>query len=1113
MDTWTENYTGLILKIDEFIRKYYLNKIVRGSLYLLAALLTGFICVTLIEYYGNFSPFIRAVLFYGFISLQLGVFVFYLSGPILAYFRLGRRIDHHQASSIIGKHFPEVRDKLLNTLQLRELAERSPGSAAIIESAINQKIAELKPIPFQSAVRLQENRKYLRYALPPLIVIILIGITAPYILSEGSERIIHYKKPFIKKAPFRFVMMNRDRTALQGEDYTVELKLVGDEVPEVVYIEDGVNTFEIEKENVVRFRHTFKNMQKSKVIRFLGGEFFSAPFAIEVRQRPALIAAEVDIVYPAYLKRKNEKTKNLNDLTVPAGTRLAYRLSTRHTRNLRVYDENGRTLPAQLTSDSSYLFRFAALRSTSLKFVADNEAKKAVTDDEGLLSFRINVIPDEVPSVRIVERKDSLNGQTAFFIGQINDDHGFSDLSLKYQIRDGSKSGSLQSRSIPLDRNAVQQSFFHAVTTSDFQLKPGQELEFYFEVRDNDAVNGFKVSRTELMRLNRPSRMEASKLAENAYDQAEQKLKTAISMASEIEREAKKLNRDLVAETSLSFSQKKQLSELVEKHKDLEKLIRETKEESEKSRQNKEDLYADSKHDLEKQLQLEKLLDQALDDETKAMLRNLEEMLRENKKMGAQQEISSMQSNSRTLQKELDRILELYKQLEFEQSLSQTIDQLKSATSAQKKLAAALSQPSTDNQPSLRNQQAISQEFSEIGKRLEALEKKNKELERSHSLESSVKNRQEISKAHDESRQALQNGNNNRAQRSMQEAASKMDELVARLEKSRDNSQSSERMVSLKSVNQILNDLLKSSFDQEKLLLATRSSRTGDPLLATYTRTQMQIKDNMKTITDSLYSLSRSVPQIESTVNMEAGSAANNIASAIEDLAERRFSEADRHQQNAMTSMNNLALLLGEVRDQLEKAMKNASGKGKGQQQTLSQMIGQQNELNKNMQKMREQLKQNSSQSGKQMGTSAVSEKMAQMAREQSLIRHALQDFNRQIKRDGVKDIGHLEKLAKDMEQTETDLVNKRIQLETMNRQQDILARLLQADKSDREREMDDKRESRHGLEVAPAAIPLLQQLRKIKARETDYLRTIPPNLNSFYQLKVGDYFRSLTSK
>jgi hypothetical protein len=121
-----ENYKYLIEKIDGFIRKYYLNRIIKGSIFMAATLFAAYILITLAEYYGHFDPLIRTILFYSFILSNLFILVTYIALPLLAYFRLGQTISHEQASDIIGDHFHPVKDKLLNTLQLKKLSDVSP---------------------------------------------------------------------------------------------------------------------------------------------------------------------------------------------------------------------------------------------------------------------------------------------------------------------------------------------------------------------------------------------------------------------------------------------------------------------------------------------------------------------------------------------------------------------------------------------------------------------------------------------------------------------------------------------------------------------------------------------------------------------------------------------------------------------------------------------------------------------------------------------------------------------------------------------------------------------------------------------------------------------------
>jgi hypothetical protein len=76
---------------------------------------------------------------------------------------MGKIISHEEAADIVGKHFGNVQDKLLNVLQLQQ-NKASVHSDALLNASINQRISELKPVPFTSAIDLSENKKHLKYA-------------------------------------------------------------------------------------------------------------------------------------------------------------------------------------------------------------------------------------------------------------------------------------------------------------------------------------------------------------------------------------------------------------------------------------------------------------------------------------------------------------------------------------------------------------------------------------------------------------------------------------------------------------------------------------------------------------------------------------------------------------------------------------------------------------------------------------------------------------------------------------------------------------------------------------------------------------------------------------
>ena len=136
-----------------------------------------------------------------------------------------------------------------------------------------------------------------------------------------------------------------------------------------------------------------------------------------------------------------------------------------------------------------------------------------------------------------------------------------------------------------------------------------------------------------------------------------------------------------------------------------------------------------------------------------------------------------------------------------------------------------------------------------------------------------------------------------------------------------------------------------------------------------------------------------------------------------------------------------------------------------------------------------------------------MSQDLAKAAAQQQAIRQALQKLGQELNKDGSGNGKELQKIAEEMEKNEDDLVNKRLTIETLKRQQDILTRLLESEKAERERDQDNKRESHENkMEDFSNQKQFLEYKRK-KEKEVELLRTVPPALTPYYKQKVNQYF------
>ncbi|MBB2150170.1 DUF4175 family protein [Pedobacter gandavensis] len=1097
------NYELLISKVNEFTQKFYLNKLLRGSIYAATFLLALYLVLFLLVYYTQPGVSIKTFLFFSSIALSILVIVFWVVKPALSYFKLSKNLSIEQAATLIGDHFFNVKDKLLNTLQLKALADQNPAHNLLIMAGIDQKINELKPIPFSSAIRLNENKKYLRYSLFPLSIIVLIAIIAPAILKEGTSSFVQYNKQILQKAPFNFKLLNEKLVCAQGDDLTLNLKITGNEIPQEVYISDGLNTYKLEKKDATTFQYTFKNLQKNKEIHFAAAGFNSLPYVIEVKPRPSIVAMTAELHYPAYLGKKAETVSNAGDLLLPDGTAVTWKLTTANSDELVfILDKKAQVLRSK---NNIFTVKSTLRKSGEYHLSPKNSIFAGGTDS---LVHQIGIIADEYPNIAVSESPDSISSKALYFSGKITDDHGFSSLKFSYIVTENGKVTNKVSQSIPVKKAQLENAFFFYWDLSQAAIKPGQQLEYYFEVADNDGVNGPKTAKSAIKTYELPTAQQVAEKINQGSQAVKQKMDQAIKLAGTVEKESKKLGAALLDKKTLTFDDKKQIQQLVDKQKQLEETVKSLKQLNDKNNFEKEEHAAVKDELLEKQKQIDELFKNVLDDKTKALLEKLQNLMDQNNKDQTQQELSKMQVDNKSLKNELDRILELYKQLEFEQNLQNNIDRLKELAKAQK----SLSQQSKDQKKptgDLKQQQEEQRRtFEDVQKELKSLQEKNEQLERPNPFENPEKERKNIQQQQKESKDNLDKNDRKKAAENQQNAADQLEKMAKKMDEMQQQSAEMENNLNVQELRQLLENLLRTSFDQEKVMLSLKKLSSNDPLYTANVQEQRAIKDNMKTIADSLSSLSKRVPQIESTVTDELQKINFNMDKSLDNLGERNTAAANKNQQYTMTSINNLSLMLNEALEQLQKMMKNSSGGGKGKKQSMKQLQQMQQQLNNSMQKAKDQLQKSGNKGTVPKGQ--MSEEFAKMAQQQQMIREALQKINSEENKDGKSGLGNLNQMIKDMKATETDLVNKRLEQETLNRQKDLLTKLLDANDAKREQDQDSKRESKAGKDLPPSYQQMLEKFRKNQKNESEWIQKLPPSLNYYYKNKIAEYFKLL---
>ena len=85
---YLNNFNTIQTKLEQFIRKYYTNELIKGALLFFSIGLLYFIFTLLIEHFLWLSPTARTVLFWLFIIVELTLFVRFIVLPLARLFKL-----------------------------------------------------------------------------------------------------------------------------------------------------------------------------------------------------------------------------------------------------------------------------------------------------------------------------------------------------------------------------------------------------------------------------------------------------------------------------------------------------------------------------------------------------------------------------------------------------------------------------------------------------------------------------------------------------------------------------------------------------------------------------------------------------------------------------------------------------------------------------------------------------------------------------------------------------------------------------------------------------------------------------------------------------------------
>ncbi|MCB0655868.1 MAG: DUF4175 domain-containing protein, partial [Saprospiraceae bacterium] len=943
----------------------------------------------------------------------------------------------------------------------------------------------------------------------------------------------------------------------------------GSILPDDAFIRVEDFEYRLQKHDANHFTYVFNNVQKDLEFQLFSGEVASRPYTLHALRKPVVLDFDVVLQYPGYINRPNEVLKNMGDLILPVGTKVnwVFRTSNADQILVRLPKSSDKDL-LERKSANQFEYQARLLQSGNYQLFLTNE-EMPYPDS---VQYAIQVIPDQYPAIDVKQFVDSTNLNLQYFAGSATDDYGLTTLSFNYQITraNGDKEDVV---SIPVQEpNSKATQYAYTLDLQEIPLRPGDQIAYFFEVYDNDAVNGRKSSRTQSYVVEKATREELEAKADDNNDAIRKQLEKSLQESKRMQEEIQKMREKLLQKEELDWQDKKELEKLLQKHNDLEDLINQAKEKFKENKEQQNEFSNPSQELQDKQQKLEELFEESVTDEMKDLMKQIEDLMQKLDKDDLLQMMQKFQFSDNEKEMELDRLLELFKQMEVEQDLEQAMDKLNELAEKQEDLSEKTdkaadqeqvaedkkseqdqkneSNPSAEEKKSQENkneqsnptdqqnqdkqgqdkqdqsapdeqqklkdeQEKINQEFDKIEEKLDEIGKKNEELERPKDLGNQEQQREDIQQDLNDSKQNLQKQQNKQASKKQKSAAQKMKEMAQEMQSQMQNGQMEQMQEDMAALRQLLENLIGMSFEQEDVMNRIGNTDASTPSFVALVQDQYKLKDNFSLIEDSLQALSKRVVQIESFVNEKVTAVKENMTIGLERLEDRKVEPATDNQQRIMTNVNDLALMLSEAMQQMQQQMAsmmagsqmcdNPGGTGI---QLPDKMQDAGEQLQDQMQKMKQSMQEGQQGQKQQMS----SEQFAKMAAKQAAIRKLLEEVQK-AKQESGQGSRELEELIKQLDKIETELVNKELSNETLKRQQEILTRLLEAERAERQRGEEEKRKSETAVDKKRELPPSLQEYLKKRESEIQQLKYVSPDVNPYYKQLIEEYLKLLKNE
>lgn len=1094
-----KSYNDIIERLEKFSAAYYKNIIFRGLISFASILIILFIVICFIEYFSFLNPIYRKILFWTYLLFISSLFIKLVFIPTLNFIKkINSNEEKKRVAKLIGQHFPEIEDKLNNILELKNMDSQSKD---LIEASIERKYLSIKKFSFQNAIDWNKTIKYLKISSFPLFLLLIIFFSGnTKVISQASNRIINYNTTFTPPPPFIFEIQNEKLEVLEKTDFELLVKLSGNKKPNKLFININNNIVPMEAKGNDLYSHVFKNVTNNILFELFFDKTKSKTLELVFLPAPVLNEMKIIVKAPKHTGLKKQEYKNSGVIKAPEGSLIRWELKNDNTDSV-LFNINNFNLILK-PDENGYCFLEKEINESTIYSISSSNEFSSFKDT---LQYNIDIIKDGFPLISIEEFSDSINLDNKLISGVIQDDYGFSKLFFTANINNPDLDTVIKEK-IKINLKSKNQTFFKTLNLNDYPLKPGGKIEYFFTVYDNDKINNYKKTRSKNFVFKKPTKNEVIEKLDDENEKIEEELEAQLNAMRDLKKEIEEIEKNLIEKKDLEWEEKEKIKNLLKKYQKLEKTLNELNKNINNNQKERNQIQEISERLLQKQQKLEELFKKIMPEEMKELFKELTNSIEDFDKKELQEKIEKLKISNDDIEKEIDRNLELLKQFEFEQKLEEAIDDLKRLKEREEKLSDLSTKKENELNKLEEKQKSNLADFKKLKEKLKQLNKLKKELPKSNPL-NTEKIEEEIQNSMENSLKQLEKNKRKQASKSQQLSSKKLSELEEKLNEQKQKESMEQQTENLETLRQILENLVYFSVEEENLMVTMGNLDSDDPRYIQFMYKQGDLRNDASIIEDSLFALSKRIPEISPTINREINVIQEKTNEAIDHFRERETFKGTSKQQYVMTAANNLAVLLGDILEQIQKELSSdmpssqecqKPGKGKPKPGDLKKM---QQEIKDEMEKMKNGEKTSPSQE-------SISKELVEMLAKQEKIRMALQELGEGL--DNKNEQKSLREAIEKMEKNEQDIVNRNITIETLKRQREIENKLLELDGALRDQGEKKEREGYEAEDYLNMEDEIKLKYELIKSNQKELLKTSPPSLTNYFKEKVDEYFNKL---